>query len=222
MTTAFASAVLSFDMDASPEQRKKIPDFYGFMGDTNFERTATFLVMFLLAGLHNLSKSIGVVLLLAVSGQTTLVVLAGEMIAYHLAKMLRRDYTMFFPGLEGGLKITVAIFAHVVNKTVVDFTGLIHLRGPKLVGGFMYFILTIEAQVLPFVAFEIYKKSDDVENKLDLEEFETALRALVGTWAINVLLFFMLIKRKYRKTFWSPQTGERANERKCYSHPHHY
>ena len=50
------------------------------MGDTNFQRTATFVVMFLLAGLHNLSKSLGVALLLAVSGQTTLVVLAGEMI----------------------------------------------------------------------------------------------------------------------------------------------
>ena len=207
MTTAFASAVVSFDMDASPEQRKKIPDFYGFLGDTNFERTATFLVMFLLAGLHNLSKSIGVALLLAVSGQTTLVVLAGEMMAYHSVRLLRRDYTLFVPNLEGGLKVTMAFVTHTLTKTIVDFTGLIHFRHPKLAGGVMFLVLTFEAQVLPFVAFEIYKKSDDVENKLDLEELETALRALVGTWAINVLLFFMLIKRKYRKTFWDQQTG---------------
>ena len=78
-----------------------------------------------------------------------------------------------------------------------------------MAGGAMFLVLTFEAQVLPFVAFEIYKKSGDVENKLDLEELETALRVLAGTWAINVLLFFMLIKRKYRKTFWDPQTGER-------------
>jgi len=207
MTTAFASAVTSFDMEASPDQRKKIPDFYGYMRDTNFERTATFLVMFLLAGLHNLSKSIGVALLLAVSGQTTLLVLAGEMIAYHLERLLRRDYTIFIPGAEGRLKFTIAIVVHVIVKTIVDFTGLIHMRGPKLVGGFMFLILTIEAQVLPFVAFEIYKRSDDVENKLDLEELETALRALLGAWAINVVLFFLLIKRKYRKTFWDPQTA---------------
>jgi len=207
MTTAFSSAVMSYDFDASPDQRKKIPDFYGFMGDTNFERTATFVVMFLLAGLHNLSKSLGVALLLAVSGQTTLVVLAGEMIAYHLVRLLRRDYTLFVPNLEGGLRIFGAIFAHVTAKTIVDFTGLIHFRGPKLVGGAMFLALTFEAQVLPFVAFEIYKKSDDVENKLDLDELNTALRALVGMWAINVLLFFMLIKRKYRKTFWDKQPG---------------
>jgi len=207
MTTAFASAVMSFDMDASPDQRKKIPDFYGYMGDTNFERTATFLVMFLLAGLHNLSKSIGVALLLAVSGQTTLLVLAGEMMVYHLVRLLHRDYTMFVPGMEGRLKIIMALATHTLAKTIVDFTGLIHMRGPKLVGGAMFLALTIEAQVLPFVAFEIYKNNDDVENKLDLEELETALRALVGTWAINVLLFFMLIKRKYRKTFWDPQTA---------------
>jgi len=207
MTTAFTSAVMSFDMDASPDQRKKIPDFYGFMRDTNFERAATFLVMFLLAGLHNLSKSIGVALLFAVSGQTTLVVMTGEMIAYHMLKLLKRDYTSFIPGMEGGLKFTAAFVMHTVNKTIVDFTGMIHMRGPKMAGGFMFLILTIEAQVLPFVAFEIYKRSGGVENKLDLEELETALRALVGTWAINVWLFFMLIKRKYRKTFWDPQTG---------------
>ena len=109
--------------------------------------------------------------------------------------------------MEGGLKFTAASVTHVASKTIVDFTGLIHLRGPKLVGGAMFLALTIEAQVLPFVAFEIYKRSDDVENKLDLEELETALRALVGMWAINVLLFFLLIKRKYRKTFWDPQTA---------------
>jgi len=194
-------------MDASPDQRKKIPDFYGFMRDSNFERAATFVVMFLLAGLHNLSKSIGVALLLVVSGKTTLVVLAGEMIAYHLAKLLRRDYTLFVPGVEDRLKIIMALVTHVLTKTIVDFTGLIHFRTPKLVGGFMFLALTLEAQVLPFVAFKIYKRSGEVENKLDLEELETALRALAGTWAINVLLFLMLIKRKYRKTFWDPQTA---------------
>ena len=46
-----------------------------------------------------------------------------------------------------------------------------------------------------------------MENKLDLEELETALKALVGTWATCVTLFFMLIKRKYRKTFLNLQTG---------------
>jgi len=71
----------------------------------------------------------------------------------------------------------------------------------------MFLVLTIEAQVLPFVAFEIYKRSGGVENKLDLEELNTALNILAGTWAINVLLIFILIKRKYRKTFWDPQTG---------------
>jgi len=207
LTTAFASTSMSFDMDTSPEHRKKIPDFYGFLGNTNFERTTTFLVMILLAGLHNLSKSIAVALLLVVSGKTTLLVLAGEMIAYHLARLLRRDYTLFPPGVEGAFKIMCAFLSHVVFKTIVDFTGMIHYRGPKLVGGAMFLILTIEAQVLPFVAFRIYKKSDDVENKLDLEELETALNILAGTWAINVLLFFMLIKQKYRKTFWDPQTG---------------
>ena len=94
------------------DHRKKIPEYYGYIGDTPFLRWATFIVMILLASLHNLSKTIGIALLMVVSTQVTMLVLAGEMVMFHLVKLMRRDYTSFIPGLEGGLRFIGAFFQH--------------------------------------------------------------------------------------------------------------
>jgi len=123
MTTAFGSAMVSYDMDVSVSNRKKNPEFYGFVKDTNLVRCFTFLVMMMLAALQNLSRTIGVALLLAVSGSTTFVFLGAEMAFYIGFKILRNDFVTYIPGLEGTLKYTVALFFHTVVKVVADFTG---------------------------------------------------------------------------------------------------
>ena len=123
MTTAFGSAMVSYDMDVSVSNRKKNPEFYGLVKDTNLVRCFTFLVMMMLAALQNLSRTIGVALLLAVSGSTTFVFLGAEMAVYIGFKILRNDFVTFIPGLEGTLKYTVALFFHTVVKVVADYTG---------------------------------------------------------------------------------------------------
>ena len=123
LTTAFASAMVSYDMDVSVANRKENPEFYGLVKDTNLERSFTFLVMMLLAVLQNLSRTIGVALLLAVSGSTTFVFLGAEMAVYIGFKILRNDFVTFIPGLEGTLKYMVALLFHTVVKVLVDYTG---------------------------------------------------------------------------------------------------
>jgi len=123
MTTAFSSAMVSFDMDVSVANRKKSPDFYGLVKDTNLERIITFVVMMLLAAFHNLSRTIGVALLFAVSGSTTFVIMGAEMAVYIGFKVLRNDFVTFIPGLEGTLKYMVALVFHTVLKVVADYTG---------------------------------------------------------------------------------------------------
>jgi hypothetical protein len=206
LTTGFTSAMLSYDMDVSMDHRKKIPEFYGFIGDTPFLRGATFIVMILLASLHNLSKTIGIALLMVVSTQVTMLVLAGEMVMFHLVKLMRRDFTSFVPGLEGGLRCTCAVFQHTVVKILVDFTGMIHFRGSKIVGGYLWATFTIEAQLLPFVALEIYRQSEGV-NEDDLEMVESVLFVLLGSWVCSVVAFAAMIKREYWHTFIGTQTG---------------
>ena len=123
LTTAFASAMVSYDMDVSVANRKENPEFYGLVKDTNLERSFTFLVMMLLAVLQNLSRTIGVALLLAVSGSTTFVFFGAEMAFYIGFKVLRNDFVTFIPGLEGTLKYMVALLFHTVVKVLVDYTG---------------------------------------------------------------------------------------------------
>ena len=123
MTTAFGSAMVSYDLDVSVSNRKKNPEFYGYVKDTNLERSSTFVVMILLAAFHNLSRTIGTALLFAVSGSTTFVFLGAEMVVYLGVKVLMNDFVMWIPGLEGVLKNIVAFIVQTIVKVVVDFTG---------------------------------------------------------------------------------------------------
>jgi len=44
LTTGFASALISFDMDVSVANRKEVPLFYGYIKDSNTERIITFIL----------------------------------------------------------------------------------------------------------------------------------------------------------------------------------
>jgi len=210
MTTAFSSATLSYDVDVSVKNRKKNPEFYGYVKDSNLERISTFVVMMLLAAFHNLSRTIGTALLLAVSGTTTFIFLGAEMAFYIGYKVLRNDFVVWMPGLEGVIKYIVALLVHVVTKVLVDFTGMIHLRGPKLMGGSLFTFSTIVSQVLPFVALSLYSASTTIENKKNLHEINIALIVQACSWGLSVIAFFGLIKREKWSTFYGMLTGAQA------------
>jgi len=145
LTTGFASAMISYDMDISVASRKKTPLFYGYIKDGNTERMITFILQvsewsggglwkrakltlirsaqIKLAAFHNLSRTIGTALLLSVSERLTFGVILAEMVLYHLYKVGRRDYVVWIPGLEGTLKYIAAFFTHSVVKVLVDYTG---------------------------------------------------------------------------------------------------
>jgi len=111
-TTGFASAMVSFDMDISLANRKEVPLFYGYIKDSNMERGITFVLLILLASLHNLSRIIGTALLLSVSKKLTFSIILTEQVFYHLFKLVRRDYVVWVVGLEGGLMWVGAFLCH--------------------------------------------------------------------------------------------------------------
>jgi len=123
LTTGFASAMISFDMDVSVANRKEVPLFYGYIKDSNTERGITFVLLILLASLHNLSRTIGTALLLSVSKELTFGIILAEQVLYHLYKIVRRDYITWVVGLEGGLKYLMAFFVHSNIKVLLDYTG---------------------------------------------------------------------------------------------------
>ncbi|GMI60930.1 hypothetical protein ScalyP_jg2190 [Parmales sp. scaly parma] len=66
LTTGFGSAMISYDMETSVANRREVPLFYDYIGDTNFSRGVTFMLLLILAALHNLSRTIGTAMLFAV------------------------------------------------------------------------------------------------------------------------------------------------------------
>jgi len=123
LTTGFASAMISFDMDVSVANRKEVPLFYGYIKDGNTERGITFVLLILLASLHNLSRTIGTALLLSVSKELTFGIIVAELALYHIYKIVRGDYVCWVVSLEGGLKWVGAFVMHTIFKILVDYTG---------------------------------------------------------------------------------------------------
>jgi len=132
LTTGFSSAMISYDMDVSVANRKEVPLFYGYINDGSTERGITFVFLFLLASLHNLSRTIGTALLLSVSKNLTFGIILAEIALYHLYKLVRRDYVMWIVGLEGWLKYSAAFVNHSIFKILVDYTGERLIRAERL------------------------------------------------------------------------------------------
>jgi len=117
-------------------------------------------------------------------------------------KVLRNDFVVWIPSLEGILKYIAAIIVHVVVKVLVDFTGLIQCRGAKLMGGSLFTFSTVLGQILPFVALSLYDASTNAMN--------AALIILACCWGVSVVVFFGLIDRDKWWTFYGTITGAQA------------
>ena len=129
-----------------------------------------------------------------------------ELALYHLYKVGRRDYVLWVAGLEGTLKYLSALFAHCVVKIIVDYTGMIHARGPKLAGGALFTFQTIVSQCYPFVALQFYRTSD-IEDKTHLDMLNTVFVILASSWFLCVLAFLRVINSDFWHTFTSTVTG---------------
>ena len=160
----------------------------------------------LLAAFHNLSRTIGTALLFSVSERLTFGVILIEVALYHLYKVGRRDYVLWIAGLDGALKFMIAGVTHSVVKVLVDYTGMIHARGPKLAGGALFTFQTIVSQCYPFVALSFYRTSD-IKDKADVNMLNTVFIVLASSWFLCVLAFLRVTKKEFWNTFTSTVTG---------------
>ena len=140
------------------------------------------------------------------SKRLTFGVILAEMCLYHLYKVVRRDYVLWVHGLEGTLKYMCAGVVHSVVKVLVDYTGMIHARGPKLAGGALFTFQTIVSQCYPFVALSFYRTSD-IEDKADVDMLNTVFIVLASSWFLCVLAFLRVTKKEFWNTFTSTVTG---------------
>ena len=126
-TTGYTSAMMAFDIDVDVPRHKNQPIFYGYIPDDNTLRGRCFILMTLISMLHNMSRSLGSVLLLAAGGMTLFVIFSGgELALFVLFKIATRDF-YYWPRMEGFTAVVGSLFSRIIVKTIVDFSGCLHV-----------------------------------------------------------------------------------------------
>ena len=117
--TGLTSAMIAYDIDTDQPHRATQPKFYGYI--KNEQRGRTFLLMTLVSSLHSLSRSLGYAILAVVNLNLALKFFVGEVGAYLLYKLLRRDL-YYWVRVEGMLSVIMSLLERTVVKVIADFT----------------------------------------------------------------------------------------------------
>jgi len=208
LTTGFTSAMMAFDIDVDMQRRLVQPKFYGYIPDDNSLRGRVFLLMMLSSCVHNLSRSISCALLAASEGGQSLLVyfIGGEMVLYVTGKILRSDF-FWWPRVQGFLATPVSLTGRVLVKIIADYTGCLHLRHPFELGGLMFSLNMIWAQVFPFVALHLVDGKMDDSEGIRSDEIFLLLSGNLILWVLLNVIFFCTIDISYLKTFFGTKTG---------------
>jgi len=196
LTTGFASAMISFDMDVDAPHRKAQPKFYGYIPDEHGVRGHCFISMTLMSTLHNLSRCLGCALLAYSDPNKFILFIGGEIGLYLVFKILRQDFHFWIHGLP----LIGSLFERTIAKVVADFTGCLHLRHPYELGGLGFTMSMIWAQAFPFVALQYF----DGDSKDIMTWF---LVMSFTAWLVLNFIFFCTIDMSYLNTFFGTKTA---------------
>ena len=92
LTSAFISAQLSHEWDASEENRQHEPAFYWYLPSGLKQRGFTILQLFLIATFNLVIRALSFVSLAQRSTSAVMMVFGGELALYFLVKILRGDF----------------------------------------------------------------------------------------------------------------------------------
>jgi len=200
MTTGFSSASISFDLDVDPAARKLDPTFYGYIPDGG-SRTLIFGCMLLNSALLLLLRSFSAALLMLAKKRYLMMYMAGDMALYLLQKVARGDFHSWVP-IDGALGLCVSLLMRVIEKTIVDYAGLIHSRGPQELGGLYWTANMFLALLASFGSAWVFTADGGGDVAWTIVGFFS------GAWALVFIVFFALMKKEYRGTFFTTTTGK--------------
>jgi len=176
--------------------------------------------MYLLSFCQLLGKSLEMAILVQIGGKILAVsVLGGEMVAYLLYKLVRRDFRYWLP-LPQGVSLVTSLIERVVLKVICDFTGFLHARHPKEMGGFYWLMNMVWTQASVFGAIKLKEEfgrqiEDDVgemERVVKEEDYMTIATMLLLLWFVALLGLMFGSEKELRRTFFSIMTGKQYNE----------
>ena len=215
-TAGFTSASMSYDMDVNPEARKTSPQFYGYVPDRASARTLIFGCMFVNSALLILIRSISIALVLLVKNKLWFVAYwLADMGLYFLWKLARGDF--YYWMADSGL--FVACVMRIGVKVVTDYSCLLQFRHPQEIGG-IYFTMNIGMALLVSFACVIIYSETNCDDSKDMDaakcdsnkmftvgEIGSVVGGMGAVWLLVGGMFLLLMKREYRGSFFSMETG---------------
>ncbi|GMI08131.1 hypothetical protein TrVE_jg11765 [Triparma verrucosa] len=207
-TTGFVSATISYDLDTDPKFREQAPAFYGYVPDSKRKRSILFLTMMNMAAVQALLKSLLVVTLGSIDFMYAWSYLLADLIFYFGYKVLRRDFTTWMP-FYGVLGLVVSFLVRFCVKLIADYTATIHFRHPKELGG-LYFSMN---SISPFIGMVLLLTlMEGAFNDVTTEVLKSVTAFLGVALFTLTSTFFLLIKGKFRRTFYSVKTGAQQTQ----------
>jgi len=206
-TVGYASAVINYDLDTNPVKRKYKPEFYGYTPDNPFRRALIFLCMILNSSLLLLIRSISMASLVTVEPMYVIVYLLIDHSFHFLQKFLRGDVWYWMP-VYGPTGLLATFIMRFFGKLVMDFTGMVQGRHPGELGGIYFTMNMVLAVVGSLVSMYVYLDQTSPEDLATTPaKAWTGMGCLCVLWFVSFCLFLMLMKKGYKHTFFSTQTG---------------
>jgi len=194
-------------LDTDPAKRKQSPDFYGYIPDSSGKRMLLLICMTANSSLLLLMRSTSAALLLFVNKKLFFVISGVDLGIFLLYKVAREDFHYWLP--VGGLMGWFFSFnSRIIVKTICDYTGLIHMRNPQELGGLYWTFNTMMAVIVCYVSVWVYL---DGGGKGVEERTAWLMVTLTSfSWAVTFGVFLLLMKKEFRKAFFSLEKGKDA------------
>lgn len=204
VTSSFLSADISFAWDWDAANRRKAPDFYGYLSSHIRPLVLSLTLMFWMS-FFNLAIRTFFCILLYMKGGVALMygVLALELAAYLLVKAARKDMWYWIPlyGVQGMIE---SVSARILIKIVTDWTACVQFRHPNEVGGY-YFTINVLVNVLIGIASAMWRAKFDASVSHDTAVL--IMSALCIGLVLSYTCFVLSINNEYRHTFYDTQTS---------------
>ncbi|GMH64607.1 hypothetical protein TrST_g10090 [Triparma strigata] len=211
LTTAYGSAIMSFDYDTNPFRRLATPNFYGMIPDSTFLRLSFILIMVLNSCATITGRSLAYAMLASIDPMYFLAIFLLDQGLYLGVKILRGDGWYWLPLDNGPLAVILAGLTRFVNKTVNDFAGIVQFRNASEIGGLWWTASMLYGQVLMWVSGYFYaemrRKEEDVDEEESAGMMYKTLSLISGAWLLSASMFVALMDRSYLSTFTSVKTG---------------
>jgi hypothetical protein len=126
---------------------------------------------------------------------------------YMVQKILRGDFYHWLP-IDGIFSVFVSFLWRLIGKTIVDYTGVVQMRAAGELGGIYWTGNMLLAVLSPIAVVTFYyANAEPLHHVLEEKTAWLMVRSLCGAWLVFFLLFLKLMKKEYRTTFLSLETG---------------